>query len=55
MLGVLPHRVLPHSILLAFFQFYIENDLRKNKLYWPSLPIFLGISTKFEALALNLG
>jgi hypothetical protein len=40
---------------LVFSQSYIEYDLRKNKIVMVSTTIFLGISTKFEVLALNLG
>jgi hypothetical protein len=43
------------SVLLAFSQSYVEHDLRKNKILVASTTVFLGISTKFEALALNLG
>ena len=43
------------SVLLTFFQSYVEHGLRKNKIVATSTTIFLGINTKFEALALNLG
>jgi hypothetical protein len=42
------------SIFLALFQSYIEHDLRKNKIVVAPPPVFLGISTKIETLALNL-
>ena len=45
----------PYNILLAFSHFYVENDLRKNKIVVASTTGFLGISTKIEVLALNLG
>jgi hypothetical protein len=44
-----------HSVLLSFFQFYMENDLRKNKIIVVPTTVFLDISTKIEVLALNLG
>jgi hypothetical protein len=37
------------SVLLAFFQSYVENDIRKNKIIVAPTIGF------FEALALNLG
>jgi hypothetical protein len=43
-----------HSILLAFSQSYVKHDLRKNKITVASTTLFLGINTKFEALAPNL-
>ena len=48
MLGVLP--VSFPSVLSV----YIKYDLRKNKIVMASITLFLGISTKFEALASKL-
>jgi hypothetical protein len=42
------------SFPLVFSQSYVKHNLRKNKIVVASTPIFLGINTKFEALAPKL-
>jgi hypothetical protein len=46
--------VLSHSVFLAFSKTYVKHDLRKNKIVVASTTLFLGISTKFKALAPKL-
>ena len=39
---------------IVFSQFYVEHDLRKNKIVVTSTTFFLGIKTKFEVLVSKL-